>query len=512
MFQLPRFLWATGRLAQLYATPPEPFETVTNYSIASKAFAWATWLNEVYRAIGLVRWSANVRWELVASKIKLPFEWGLQPYLQPDASPSPFWGVSATSEVATDVLLARFVADLVQVGRGVEAGSGLTYRSAGLPAAPTLLMESPLTWAYQQAGLGYHPDCRPWLNSGNIDHGGEPRPLAWSLRVPQSADDFSAQYGLWFNYATPTMPAMPVTSAQGRRIAYEYQCGWGSPRWDVYRGWMDNRPVGPSGQLSAPWSAEVFGRFLAAGRRTVNPLRADQLAMLWPAGASATPLMQVLVAKERCAAYMGLEFGNVVSSGLSAWADMILALPEDLRAGVDPRALEGLSQRMGQQQLNEAAGYVSMAFGTAAGLVTAVVPQPYGAIIGAVIALVGAIASAIVAASYDLGLARPDRPPCPPPPLLRNIAEATCDFDTSRRGVEEVLGKSVITADLAGRGVLDPRAWIDALEALADEPIRSEAPRQLAPPDRRPEPTFPWLPILGGSAVGLALALVLRSR
>lgn len=496
MFQCPRFVWAASRLTRLYMQPPEPFDAATNQSIADKAFAWGTWLDEVYKAIGLLRWSANVRWELVTSKIKLPFEWGLQPYLQPQASPHPFWGVGSTSELTTDGLLARFVAEL---------------RPGETVAAPTLLMESPLTWAYQQAGYGYHPDCRPWLNSGDIDNGGEARALAWPLRVPQSATDFSPHYGLWNNYATPTMPAMPVYSAEGRRIAYEYQCGWGSPRWDLYRGWMDNQPVNLQGAASSAFRIDTFTRFLASGRRTdaAGGMRPDQLAMRWPVGTSATPLMQVLVAKERCAAYMGLKFGDVVSGGLTAWSEMILALPEDQRAGLDPRTLEAMSQQMGQRQLNEAASYVEAGFALATSLATAVIPQPYGAIVGAVIAVIGIITSALIRSAYDTGLARPDRPPCPAPPLLRNISESTCDFDTAREGVEDVLGKSVVVADLASR-TDDVGAWYSALQALDREPME-DTPPDLPPPDRTPEPRgFPWLPIVGGSAVGLLLAFALR--
>lgn len=510
MFQCPRFVWAASRLTRLYMQPPESFATATNRSIADKAFAWAQWLDEVYKAMGLLRWSANVRWELVTSKIKLPFEWGLQPYLKPNASPNPFWGVGSTAELTTDTLLARFVADLAQVGRGLEASTGLTYRDSGLVAAPTMLMESPLTWAYQQAGYGYHPDCRPWLNSGDIDHGGEARALAWALRVPQNAADFAPHYGLWSNYATPTMPAMPVASADGRRITFEYQCGWGSPRWDLYRGWMDNKPTDLSGRPSGAFTLDQLTRFLASGRRT--DMRSDQLAMIWPGGTSPTPLMQVLVARDRCAAYMGLKFGDVVSAGLSAWSEMVLALPEEQRAGLDPRGLEAMSQRLGQQQLNEAASYVEAGFALATTVATTVIPAPYGAIVGAVIAVIGLITSALIRTAYDTGLARPDRPPCPASPLLRNISEGACDFDAARQGVEDVLGQSVVVADLA-RNTDDVGAWFNALEALDREPM-AEMAADLPPPDRTPAPRqgFPWLPVIGGSAVGLLLALALRSR
>lgn len=487
MFQLPRFVWASNRLTQLYNAPPEPFAAATNRSIAERGWAWSIWLDEVYRAMGLLRWSANVRWELVTSKIKLPFEWGLQPYIDPNAAPHPLWGVASSADLRADDLLTRFYAEQLLASRTT--------------AAPTMLMESPLTWAYMQAGLGYHPDCRPWVNSGDIDHGGEPRPLAWSLKVPQSAADFSPHYAAWQNYATPTMPAAPVTTANGRRIAYEYQCGWGSPSWDLYMGYMNHQPYQPQGGI---------GTFLATGRRA--DLRPDQLAMMWSGlGVVATPLMQVLVAKERCAAYMALQFGDVVSAGLSSWADMILAMPEDMR-GVSPQDLEAMSRGLGQRQLNQAADYIYAGFGATASLVTAVVPQPYGAIIGAVIAVIGLIAAEITRAAYDLGLARPDRPACPPPPLLRNIASDECDFDTATAGVEKVLGRSVVVADLAARGQTDPGAWIDAIKRLEAEPQSTEE-YILPPPDRAPEAEpFPWLPILGGTAAALLLVTALRGR
>jgi|694.fasta_scaffold27114_12 hypothetical protein len=488
MFQLPRFLWASNRLTQLYGSPPEPFDGLTNRAIAARAWEWAIWLDEVYRAMGLLRWSANVRWELVTSKIKLPFEWGLQPYIDPDAAPHPFWGVASSADLRGDALLSRLYAEPLLRSRTT--------------AAPTMLMESPLTWAYMQAGANYHPDCRPWVNSGNMDHGGEPRQLAWPLKVPQSVADFSPRYGIWQNYATPTMPAAPVASAGGRRITYEYQCGWGSPSWGLYMGYMNEQPYQPAGGV---------GRFLEMGGR--SDLRPDQLCMMLAdfGAVVATPLMQVLVAKERCAAYMALQFGDVISAGLSAWSDMILAMPEEMR-GVSAQDLEAVSQGLGQAQLNAAASYVYAGFGAAASLVTAVVPQPYGAIIGAVIAVIGLIAAEITRAAYDLGLARPDRPPCPPPPLLRNIAEAECDFDTATQGVARVLGRSTVVAELAARGQTDPGAWLDAIKALEAEP-QSEEAYILPPPDRAPEPEpFPWLPILGGTGAALLLVAALRGR
>lgn len=496
MFQLPRFVWAKNRLAQLYATPPEHFHLMTNRSIAVNASAWGVWLDEVYKAIGLLRWSANVRWELVTSKITLPFEWDLQAfgYGVTPGFEHPLWGMPRADIVAGAPLLGRFFE------QGLKFWTSAPVFAQTM--APTMLMESPLTWAYQQAGREYWVDCCGYnrecdFGSGNPDHGGDVRALAWPLRVPQAPGDFAPHYGYWERNAAPTMPAMPIASAGGRRIAYEFQC---APDWQ----WQNNQPqVTPAGGLA---------RFLATGRRP--DLRVDDLAMLWQIGGRdrpnvvATPLMQVLVAKERCAAYMGLQFGDVVSAGLSAWAEMMLALPPELR-GADPSTLESLAQGLGQAQLNEAAAWVGAGFGAAASLATTVIPQPYGAIVGAVIAIIGAIVTALMGAAYDVGLARPDRPPCPASPLLRNIVDPStgaCDFDAARRGVEEVLGKSSVVAMLAGEGVLDPGAWMPALEALSARPLEDEAPVLPPPDERRATPT--WKYVAGGLGVGAGLLLL----
>jgi hypothetical protein len=147
--------------------------------------------------------------------------------------------------------------------------------------------------------------------------------------------------------------------------------------------------------------------------------------------------------------------------------------------------------------------------------VTALVPQPYGAIIGAVIAIIGAIVTALMGAAYDLGLARPDRPLCPAPPLLRMIEDPTtgaCDFDAARRGVEEVLGKSSAIATLAGEGIVNPDAWFPALQALSTVPMDS-APPELPPPDVQPQ-TSTLTYVAGGLAIGavaLGLFRLLRS-
>lgn len=520
LFQLPRYVFAQKRLRQLWSNPPENFHLTSNRSIAEKAYAWSTWLAEVYRAIALQRWACNVRWELVSSKVRLPFEHGLDvnqsiqnaPWVERNIAPV---GGSSVLPSLQDELLVRYMQ---------EAANQRDRGSWDAHVVGSMIMESPLTWAYQQAGNRYIPDA-PSMGFRDNNSGGDLRALAWELRVPQSAADFSPQYGAWLGSVTPTYPALPYPGANNRRANYEFQT---KPDYAAFN-WQNFRPMLGSGDL---------GRFLAAGRRS-DGLGPTALAMPWAMTGSRawilgnpptnltyfpapilddtvvvpTPYMQVQIAKARAEAYMNLDFGVAVSAGLSAWAEMLLAMPEELR-GVDARSIEALQANMLQSQLSEAASYVGAGFGAAASLVTAVVPQPYGAIIGAVIAIIGAIVTALMSAAYDLGLARPDRPPCPAPPLLRMIEseDGACDFDAARRGVEEVLGKSAVIATLAGDGVVDPAAWLPALQALSARPMDS-APPALPPPDvQRP---FDWTGplVFGGSIVGVGLlAKILLSR
>lgn len=469
MFQAPRYVWAQARLNQLLLNPPAPWTQLTNQVIGENSMAWFIWLTEVYKAIALQRWASNLRWELVASKIALPFE----------GPPSMRSG--SGDATPTDPLLQQ-------------------YRSKvpwGNHAPIAVLMDSPLTWAYTQAGAGSTPDCRPWMSLQQGDSSPALRPLAWNLRVPQAAIDFAPREGLWWGRPTPPPIAAPVRD--GRFYSYEYGC---DPFGMQYQ---NNVPEGLRGGLL---------NFLRRG----GGLDADALAMpVWWSNLRAdmasipytpSPLMQVLIAKQRAEAYAQLEFGTAVSAGLAAWAEMVAAQPESAR-GVDASTLEALQARMMQNQLNEAAAYVGASFGAAATLATTVIPQPYGAIIGAVIAIVGAVVTALMGAAYDLGLARPDRPPCPPPPVLRMIgstgsgAEAACDFDQTRRGIEEVAGKSLVVSTLAAGGI-PVGAWFPALEALSVRPPDAEPPL-LPPPDVR-EQTPTWKYVAGGLGVG---ALVL---
>lgn len=470
LFQAPRFVWAQQRLHQLWLTPPTPWHTLTNQSISENSIPWYVWLDEVYKAMALLRWASNVRWELVASKIRLPFEQtGSKDMLRVD-SPYP--------------LVQRFIEKARPVGSLV----------------PAVLMESPLTWAFQQAGAGYDPDCRPYkVNTGD---GGDVNPLAWPLKVPSSARDFAPVAGRWGQLA----PTFPSDIRDGRYFGYEFQC-------ELEPGYQNRRP-GSTPALGALLQAgrdldpdglvDVRTQRVAAGGTAFDRVKvgarypvALPYDVAWP-----SPLMMVLTAKTRMEAYKDLQFGDVVSAGLSAWAEMLLAQPESIR-GIDASSLEAMAAGIAQAQLNEAAAYVGAGFGVAATLATTIIPQPYGAIVGAVIAIIGAIVTALMGAAYDLGLARPDRPPCPAPPVLRMIEDpetGACDFDAARRGAEEVLGKTNAIVALIGAGVVSPSAWFPVLEALSARPPDSTPPI-LPPPDVMPV-TPTWKYVAGGLAVG----------
>lgn len=462
MFQAPRYVWAQARLNQLLLNPPLEWQHVTNHTIADEPLAWFVWLSEVYKAVALQRWACNVRWELVSSKVALPFEGPLDP---------------TRSILPMDPLLQQYHA---QVPRA---------------ECVAVLMDSPLTWAYSQAGRDYTPDCRPWFTIHGTP-GGDNRPLAWSLRVPQSAADFAPREGLWWRRPVPPTVS---SSADGRLYTYEYGC---DPFGMQYQNFL---PEPLHGGLA---NFLRRGGTLPAGDLYCKPWWTNLRPDIASAPFLPSPLMQVLIAKQRAEAYAALEFGTAVSAGLAAWADMIAAQPETMR-GQDAQTIEALQARIAQNQLNEAAAYVGAGFGAAASLATTLIPQPYGAIVGAVIAIIGAIVTALMGAAYDLGLARPDRPPCPAPPLLRMIgstgsgAEAACDFDQVRRGVEEVAGKSLVVSALAAGGI-PVGAWFPALEALSVRPPDAEPPL-LPPPDVR-EQTPTWKYVAGGLGVG---ALVL---
>jgi hypothetical protein len=383
MWQLPRYVWAQGKLRMLLANKPGPYFT------PDKAADWASWCVEVASLISLARWSTNIR-DSYAGKLR-PGSTGTTsdvydstPYLLPLEGPKAkaFWD-------RVDMALAS--------GRYGE-------HAATTPVRPLTIRN-----LNDSATSGWHRDAA----TGRIVQAAPDIPKSKRAFAPSVLPE-----ALW-----PVSWAEPV----GMR---PNSIGVNQPVYVVGR---------PSSDLDALTTlfrhSQERELLVKITRRRVQGERyASGILMGTYIGGHGLVEYLSAVAAD---AVIDRPYARWVAHGFKVWNDAFVRIPADLRRNL----LGSLSQAAQMSMMANEAKADEVFMGTqlalsSAGAIASMVPV-VGWAVGIAVAVVQALLTImheVLKATDSYATGAGSIPVCPPPPVIRIIAGGQeCDWDSPDR-------------------------------------------------------------------------------
>lgn len=467
LFPLDRFVWAQNELRRLLREVPgynrsgmtpislssvpyglsanREMDTRTftgNQRIATDPAGWAQWCAKVMRCVALLRWSTNLRWDLVSAAPGMTpnidaYRFYYGKYLHPrwDHEGDPIDIPELRRRVQRS--MAQPIAPENQKHVEREIRRILDYGKTNL------VRLSPYTWDYDQMG------SREGYAASNPEGTLADLPLR-PVKVPVNRAEFDPMIA-WEN--TPWYPPLPPEDmAPGlRRAATAEQL--------LAKHFEILGLVGQDDFRKFKWAFS----FTAPQYEYGGGLR-DQPVTAW----LPSPYAQVLECAAMAQDALAFDYLSLINKSLEEWLVRYEELPEQFRV-LDPQQMRDAMAAAVRAQAEAASATIAGAGGAIAGIAAAINP-----IAGVVITILVSLAALVARLAADLCIILADNPPWVASPFIRFIdtgedGQGACDFEVTDAGGVAAFAntKAALIRGMAERGIT-PDRWFEVLDTIEE--------------------------------------------
>jgi hypothetical protein len=400
LFPIDRFLWAQNELRRLLVEVPgrgqlgvatmsfgtvpygvNPYTEMNqrtvagNQRIAADPSGWANWCVKVMRAVALLRWSTNLRWQFVSSSPNMDafqFFWNRHLLKGSDERGIEPWDYA---ELRRRVARAFTVTGDPKVERAIDEEVRRLLRTK------TLISLSRYTWDYNQVG-----GENVW---GTREKQLRDLPLR-TVKIPTSRIDFDPVQE-WLDddlFNPPLPPELRGTSSVEELLTRYFSMA---------------RAVSNESLSKFKWPFSFTAPQYEYGGSTKNvPVTA------W----LPSPYAQVLYCAALAQDAVSLNYLSVINMALESWLVKYEELPEQFRI-LDPSAMREAMSALLRAQTEAASATIGGVGGTIAGLAAAINP-----IAGVVVTILVAIAALVARLAQELCVVLPENPPWVASPFI----------------------------------------------------------------------------------------------